>query len=310
MTGILCLDKPEGLTSFVAADRVKRRTGAAKAGHCGTLDPMATGVLPVLLGSATRFLPFLPTAPKRYTAVLKLGVRTDTLDRTGTVLETRPVTVDRAAVLAALDAFRGDIRQVPPMYSAVKKDGVRMYDLARKGMEVPRDPRPVTIFRLELLDGAPELMNHPLAEQEYVLDVTCSGGTYIRTLIDDLGAALGCGAVMTDLRRTAVGPFSEESAVSWEELNSEGETNLSARILPVDRFLQQYPDVAVTDKQAARFRNGGELFLDRLRLPEHAAPVDGELLYRIYGPDGAFLGLGVPDEEAGLMKIRRIFTGR
>ncbi|MBQ4459121.1 MAG: tRNA pseudouridine(55) synthase TruB [Clostridia bacterium] len=154
MTGIICLRKPEGVTSFQAVRKVRGITGEKKAGHCGTLDPEATGVLPVMLGGATRFLEFLPTTPKQYRAVMKLGVVTDTLDLTGTVLETRDVSAGREEILSALGRFRGDILQVPPMYSALKKDGVRLYDLARQGVEVEREARPVTIFELELLpDG-------------------------------------------------------------------------------------------------------------------------------------------------------------
>ena len=299
MTGIIIVDKPEGITSFRAVSRVRGIVGEKKAGHCGTLDPMAEGILPVMLGGATRFLEFLPTSPKKYRAGLKLGVRTDTLDITGTVLETNEVSVGAVELTAALEQFRGDILQIPPMYSAIKKDGVRMYDLARKGVEVERDARPVTIYGLDLISSNDE-------EHTYVLDIECSSGTYVRTLIDDLGTALGCGAVMTSLRRTAVGCFDAENAVTLEELETAaGADALSPILIPTDRVLSMYGAVRVTKAQGVRFRNGGELDLERMSVPEQES-----LLYRMYMPDGTFLGLGERDDAAGQMKIKRVFVGR
>ena len=195
LNGFICLNKPEGLTSFVAAAKVRRLTSAKKSGHTGTLDPMATGVLTVALGAATRFIELIPSHEKSYRAAFRLGETTDTLDITGKTLQTRPVTCDAFAVEAALDAFRGRILQVPPMYSALQKDGVRLYALARQGVEVERQPREVTISRLALTEADDDA-------HTYTIDVTCSAGTYIRSLISDLGEALGCGAVMTALQNS------------------------------------------------------------------------------------------------------------
>lgn len=306
MTGILCLWKPQDMTSFYAVKRVRSLTGEKKCGHCGTLDPMATGILPVMLGGATRFLDFLPTSPKSYRAALKLGITTDTLDLTGTVRSTRPVTAGREDVLRALEGFRGEILQVPPMYSAIKRDGVRMYDLARKGIEVERDARPVTIYSLELLPDGTDGTDP--GQGEYVLDVSCSGGTYIRTLIDDLGKALGCGAAMAALTRTAVGPFRPESAVTLEELEQLVQTDtVSERLLSVGDALEGYPSVSVTGAQAARFCNGGALALDRIRGVSDGP--DGSL-YRVLDPDRTFLGLGEVSLEEEALRVKRVLINR
>lgn len=307
MTGVICLNKPAGITSFQAVRKVRGITGEKKAGHCGTLDPEATGVLPVMLGGSTRFLEFLPTTPKEYRATLKLGVRTDTLDLTGNVLETRDVTVGREDLEAVLPQFTGDILQVPPMYSALKKDGVRLYDLARQGVEVEREPRPVTVYSLELLPDGTDGTDP--AKGEYVLNVSCSGGTYIRTLIDDLGEALGCGAAMAALLRTRVGVFRLEDAVTPEELEEARDRGeLSTCLMPLEDALTFLGSVTVTEAQATRFRNGGELALDRLR-EQDTLPEDGTLL-RVLSQEPAFLGLGEVDRSSGSLLVKRVFVSR
>ena len=201
MDGILCLDKPDTMTSFACCAVLRRLVGEKKAGHTGTLDPMATGVLPVLFGRATRAIPFLPVQDKRYTATLTFGYRSDTLDIWGKVEATGAPVPSPRAVEAALPAFRGEIRQVPPMMSALKRDGVRLYDLARRGIEVEREARPVTVRRLDILEYDP-------GKGILTLDCACSKGTYIRVICDDLGRLLGCGAVMSGLRRTEAAGFS------------------------------------------------------------------------------------------------------
>ncbi len=307
MTGIICLRKSAEMTSFQAVRIARAIAGEKKAGHCGTLDPMATGVLPVMLGGATRFLEFLPTTPKTYRATLKLGIRTDTLDGTGTVLETRDVTVGREEILAAMHAFRGEILQVPPMYSALKKDGVRMYELARQGVEVEREARPVTIYGLELLPDGTDGTDPK--NGEYVLEVSCSGGTYIRSLIDDLGAALGCGAAMTALERTKVGVFTLENAVTLEELEQARDAGrLDDCLTPVDRALSFLEPVGVTGPQAVRFQNGGALALSRIHSRKEGFP-DGAL-FRIYDPTQRFLGLGEVSLAEDELKVRRVFVDR
>lgn len=295
MTGIICLDKQEHMTSFSAVARARRITGEKKAGHAGTLDPMATGVLPVLLGGTTRFMEFLPVHDKGYCARIQLGMTTDTLDTTGTVLTRSGVRVSKAQVERALAAFRGDILQVPPMYSALSKNGVRLYELARRGEEVERQARPVTIYRLELteFDGQ---------TQECTLNVLCSKGTYIRSLADDLGRMLGCGAVMSGLRRTYAAGFSLEDCVTLDTLSELAQQGkLSQCMIPLERALAAYPSLSVTQAQAVRFANGGALDADRLRFAEKR---DG--LYRVYSPGRRFLGLGELPVDGDELKVRRV----
>lgn len=297
MTGFICLYKPEGMTSFSAVARVRRIVGEKKAGHCGTLDPMATGVLPIMLGGATRFLDFLPNSNKRYTAVMKLGITTDTLDITGTVIENKPVEASYEMVCEAADSFVGDIMQVPPMYSAIKKDGVRMYELARKGIEVDREARPVKILSAEV--------KRTSEKNEYILDVECSSGTYIRTLIDDIGKKLGCGAVMTKLERTLSSGFSIENAVTLEELEKLAESgDIESVLIPVSTALSEYDEIRVTEAQARRFSNGGELDLDRIR---HCKANE---LYRVISPEDKFLGLGYADAQLRSLTVKRVYVGR
>lgn len=304
MTGIVVLDKPEGMTSFATVKKVRWCFGEKKAGHCGTLDPMATGVLPIMLGGATKFLDYLPDEGKCYTAGFRLGLRTNTLDITGDVLEEHTVTCSHDEVKQALEPFRGEILQVPPMYSALKKDGVRLYELARKGQEVEREARPVTIRSLELL---PQTGENP---DEYFLTVSCSKGTYIRTLIDDIGSALGCGAVMTSLRRTASCGFSIEEAVTLEELEqAREEDSLEKYLVPLDRALSRYPAVGITPKQSVRFSNGGALDLERVYAFRKGPPEDGSV-YRVYSNNREFLGLGETDRETGSLSVKRIFVRR
>ncbi len=290
MNGILCLDKPQEMTSFVACACVRRALGIKKAGHAGTLDPMATGVLPVLCGNATRVLDFLPSHDKRYLVTVRFGMVSDTADIWGQVEETHRPLPTREALEAALVPFRGDILQVPPMMSALKKDGVRLYELARRGIEIEREARPVTVHRLDLLsfDG-----------DTAVLDCECSKGTYMRSICADVGKALGCGAVMSDLRRTLAAGFSLDDCLTLDVLREKAISgDIAKHILPVDRVLADYPAVTVTAAQANRFQNGGALALDRL----HTA-VSG--VTRVYTPDGAFIGLGRPKEDE--LAIARLF---
>ena len=284
MTSLLLLDKPSSITSFSAVARARRILNEKKAGHTGTLDPMATGVLPILLGPATRFSEFLPSHDKAYVAGFRLGVRTDTLDITGTILEKRPVHVTREEIEAALAQFRGKIMQVPPMYSAKSQGGQRLYELARQGIEVEREARAVEIYRLELA-GEAELY------------AECSAGTYIRSLIDDLGQALGCGACMTSLRRTKANGYGIERCVTIEQL----EQGSAAGFVSIDEALSAYPAAHVTPAQATRFRNGGALDLARLQIQN---PAEGTL-HRVYGDD-IFLGLG--RVQGGELAIARLLT--
>jgi len=284
MTSLLLLDKPSGITSFSAVARARRILGIKKAGHTGTLDPMATGVLPILLGGATRFSEFLPSHDKAYLAGFRLGVRTDTLDITGTILEERPVNVTRDEIEAALTQFRGKIMQIPPMYSAKSRDGRRLYELARQGIEVEREARPVEVYRLELVDDAS-------------IYVECSAGTYIRSLIDDAGRVLGCGACMASLRRTQANGCDISRCVTLEQL----EQGSVAGLIPLDEALSAYPAAHISPAQAVRFRNGGALDLARLQIQN---PAEASL-HRVYGND-EFLGLG--RVQGGELAIARLLV--
>lgn len=292
MTGIICLDKPRDMSSFMAVKRASRLLGVKKAGHTGTLDPMATGVLVIMLGHCTRFIELLPEHRKSYTARVKLGITTDTLDITGEVLSKSDVNVTFEQLLSASEQFKGEILQTPPMYSALKKDGERLYDLARKGIEIEREQRKITIEKLEIYD---------FDGVEFSMNVTCSAGTYIRSLCDDIGKALGCGAVMTELRRTEANGFSIENAVTLEELETlVSENNADSIITSVEKALLGYPEITVTKPQANRFHNGGALDYERL----HGDYPVG--IYRVYSPEKVLLGLGEIKAEKGDLEVRRV----
>ncbi len=292
MTGIICLDKPCDMTSFMAVKKVSRILGVKKAGHTGTLDPMATGVLVIMLGHCTRFIELLPEHRKSYSARVKLGLTTDTLDITGEVLSENPVNVTEEQLLQVVEAFKGEISQVPPMYSAIKKDGERLYDLARKGIEIERESRQITIEKLKIYD---------FDGTEFSMDVTCSAGTYIRSLCDDIGKDLGCGAVMTSLRRTEANGFSIENAVTLEELEKlVSEKAEQSVITSVEKALMSYPEITVTSPQANRFSNGGELGYERLH-GDYSVGV-----YRVYSPQRKLLGLGEILTEKGDLTVRRV----
>lgn len=292
MTGIICLDKPRDMTSFMAVKKASRLLGVKKAGHTGTLDPMATGVLVIMLGHTTRFIELLPEHRKSYTARVKLGITTDTLDITGEVLSENPVNVTKEQLLSVAENFKGEILQTPPMYSALKKDGERLYDLARKGIEIEREQRKITIEKLEIYD---------FDGIEFSMDVTCSAGTYIRSLCDDIGSSLGCGAVMTELRRTSANGFSIENAVTLEELEQlVSENKTDTVITSVEKALISYPEITVTNPQANRFHNGGALDYARLH---GEFPVG---IHRVYSPDRKLLGLGEIKEEKGDLNVRRV----
>ncbi len=294
MTGFVFLNKDEGMTSFFAASRLRRLFSTKKVGHTGTLDPMATGVLPVAVGGATRFIDFIPDSDKSYRARFLLGKTTDTLDITGQVLTESEVNVKREDIEKILPEFRGEIFQVPPMYSALKKDGVRLYDLARQGIEVEREKRQITVYSLELTDYE--------GENEFEIEVSCSKGTYIRTLIDDIGRMLGCGAVMTKLERTAANGVDIADCITLDELTALFEKGeISASLHKVDRLLP-YDIIKVTDNQAKRFANGGELDCERLKVDVNPG------LYRVYSRDDRFLGLGEITDEKTQLKVKRVYV--
>ena len=295
MNGFLCFYKREGITSFGALAEIRRCTGEKKLGHCGTLDPMATGVLPVAFGRAAKFIEWLPDDTKEYVAAFQLGVRTDTLDRTGTVLSQAAVQVSEAQVQKALTAFVGEGEQIPPMFSAVSKNGVRLYELARQGIVTEREARKIRIDEIDFLGR--------VAEHTYRMRVKCKKGVYIRSLIGDLGDALGCGAVMTALERTASNGFALPQALTIEQVRERAENgSLDSCLIPVDKALAAYPVLTVTAAQSKRFRNGGCLDVNRLSVPK---PAGG---YRVYDPDGLFLGMGALDTEAEVLQAKKLFV--
>lgn len=283
MTGIVIVDKPAGWTSQDVTARLRRVFGTRRIGHGGTLDPMATGVLPVFVGRATRGVEFFEHADKTYEAVLRLGTVTDTQDSTGTVLEKRPAAVTEAEFRDVLPKFTGKIAQIPPMYSAIKVDGKKLYELARAGKEVERKPREITIFSLELLEFSGETAK---------IRVHCSKGTYIRTLCHDIGAALGCGACMETLRRTAAGEYTLADSVELDTLlNAERPEDY---LRDVDTLFRQYPAVTLTEKQTLRCRNGNSF---SIALPEGS--------YRAYDGQGTFLMLA--KVRGGIMETVKSF---
>ena len=283
MDGIVIVDKPRDWTSQDVVSKLRGVFQTRRIGHGGTLDPMATGVLPVFVGRATRGVEFFEHAVKTYEAVVRLGVITNTEDITGEVLENRTVNVSKEAFLSCLEDFRGEIQQIPPMYSALKINGQKLCDLARKGKEVARKPRTITIHKLECLSFEGETAR---------LLVTCSKGTYIRTLCKDIGEALGCGGCMEQLRRVGAGAYTIEEAVPLAKLVASDDPGQYLR--PVDSMFTQYGAVTLTEKQALRCRNGNSFTID---LPEGT--------YRAYDEAGAFLMLAKVD--SGVMSTIKSF---
>ena len=283
MNGIVIVDKPQGWTSQDVTARLRRVFNTRRIGHGGTLDPMATGVLPVFVGRATRGVEFFEHAEKVYETVLKPGLTTDTEDITGTVLTKKEVQVTSGMVEAVLPQFRGEIQQIPPMYSALKVNGRKLYDLARKGVEVERKPRPITIHELTLLG---------VDEAGIRLRVHCSKGTYIRTLCKDIGDALGCGGCMAALRRVKAGEYTEAEAIPLQELL---ETEKPASYLRgVDTMFRDREAVTLTPKQEQRCRNGNAFSVGL---------ADGT--YRAYAKNGEFLALS--KVESGVMSTIKSF---
>ena len=287
MNGLLIVDKPAGWTSHDVVGKVRRLAEQRRVGHAGTLDPMATGVLVVLLGRATRAASYAEAQVKGYSAHIRFGLTTDTLDTEGNVLTETHIVPQLSDIEAVLDRFRGQIEQIPPMYSAIKIGGKKLYEIARAGGEVERKARAVNITRLGC--------SGPLADGDFVLDVECSKGTYIRSLCADIGEALGCGACMSALRRTYSGPFSAGEAYSLEEIERSGVENF---LLPVDMLFSDRPALTLTSERDEKaVRNGSEL-----RAPEGAPK--GEV--RVYASDGEFLMLGAV-ENGALRTIKSFF---
>ena len=284
MNGIVIVDKPAGWTSQDVAARLRGVFHERRIGHGGTLDPMATGVLPIFVGRATRAVEFFEHAEKEYVAGLRLGVQTDTQDLTGEIVAQRPVSVTREQVQAALEGFLGVQEQLPPMYSAVKIGGKKLYELARQGKTVERKPRQIELLELELLSGE---------NADWQFRVRCSKGTYVRTLCHDIGQALGCGGCMSSLRRTKAGGYGLDRAVTMEEIISMDDP--VACLLPVDSVFDWLPRVTVHENQLRAIYNGAAVKASGL--------ADGS--YRVYAPDGTFLMVGLA--EGGTLKTVKSF---
>jgi|LSQX01.2.fsa_nt_gb tRNA pseudouridine55 synthase len=293
MDGFINLYKESGKSSFGAISPLRRIFNEKKIGHTGTLDPMAEGVLPVTLGRASKFINLLPENEKEYIAKFIFGKRTDTLDITGKIIEEFKYIPPTDDLMNILPEFMGEISQIPPMYSALKKDGVRLYDLARKGLEIERESRKVKVFNIEFLE------EH---NGEYQIKVRCSAGTYIRSLIDDVGMKLGSGAVMTGLIRTESNGFTVENSYTLSEIENlvnQGKTDKV--LIPVEKMMSIYPSVSVTQRQMVRFINGGGLLLERIiNIPENNG------LLRVYSND-EFLGVGeIADKELKVKVLYKI----
>jgi tRNA pseudouridine55 synthase len=296
MDGILNINKPWGKTSFSIVSLVRRLSGERRVGHAGTLDPAATGVLPVCLGQGTRVVEFLMEAPKSYRAEIELGVATDSQDATGTVISRGdPSGVTKEKLLEALDSFRGLIEQTPPMYSAVKRDGKPLYQLARSGITVKRQSRKRWVYRLELIAWQP-----PLA----TIEVECGRGTYIRALADDLGKLLGCGAMLKELTRLSCGIFNIEDAVSLPQLEAAFRHGYWEQLLyPIDSVLGEWPAIVLDGAAEEAMKNGRPLSLEGVDLPP-----TGEGRCRAYGRDGSFLGTLGFDAEKGQWRPEKVLT--
>lgn len=291
VSGVLLLDKPTGISSNHALQAVKRLFRAEKAGHAGTLDPLASGLLPILLGDATRFSGYLLDAPKCYEAKIQLGATTTTGDAEGEILERKPVNISGGQLDAALRGFLGRQTQIPPMYSALKREGTPLYVLARRGETVERAPRAIDIASLDLLSfEAPRLS----------VRVACSKGTYIRTLAEDIGGVLGCGAHLYGLRRTATGSFQIDDAVSLDRLDALTEIERDGQLRPPDAIVSQFPAVQLDEPTEIRFCQG-----QSVALPDAPGTV-----CRVYGHGGRFLGLGERSEAGRLAPKRLLGEGR
>ena len=288
--GVLLLDKPYAMTSNAALQTARCLLNAQKAGHTGTLDPLASGLLALTFGEATKFSADLLHADKSYIAGIKLGQKTTTGDLEGDFLQTRPVRVNRADIEKTLNAFRGDILQVPPMFSALKRDGKTLYDLAREGVSIEREARSVRIEKLEILEFADELLT---------VEVTCSKGTYIRVLAEDIGEALGCGAHLASLRRTKVGALSLEDAVTLQALETMSVDERLATLKPLDALMQTLPAVHLSENDRVRFCHGQRLALGLPSCPR----------VRVYGPDEQMVGTARVNER-GVLEPERLIANK
>lgn len=292
MNGIICVNKPQDFTSFDVIAKLRGILRIKRLGHGGTLDPMATGVLPVFVGTATKACDIMPDNSKSYLASFRLGQTSDTQDITGEILSSSDMAVGYDMLNDVLPCFRGKIMQLPPMYSAVQVNGQRLYDLARQGIEVERTPREIEISSLSLVDYDEE-------KREGVLEIGCSKGTYIRTIINDIGEKLGCGGIMTSLVRTSSGGFTLNDCFTFDEIqNARDEERLEELILPIERVFEKLPKIRLGEAQSRMYRNGVKLDLERVRDVRDEADT-----YAVYAHEVGFIGTAVADRENGVLRI-------
>ncbi|MFU0823877.1 tRNA pseudouridine(55) synthase TruB [Clostridium sp.] len=286
MDGVLNIYKPVGMTSFDVVKAVRKLTKIKKVGHTGTLDPLASGVLPICIGKATKIVNYIMNDFKIYECKLKLGITTDTYDREGKIITTDEVTISEEDIISSINSFKGNILQVPPMYSAIKVNGKKLYELARNGIEIQRNARPITIYDIDILG-----ISIPYVS----FRVKCSKGTYIRSLCYDIGKKLGCGAAMWSLERIQSGKFNKENALFLEDLK---ETNLNEHIIPIDMVLNNYDKVKVNSNVEKLLRNGVRVGDRRL-----LNSIQLNKLYRIYTYDEKFLGIGLRNSDGLKLEI-------
>ncbi len=297
LNGIIPVNKPEGFTSFDVIAKMRGILRMKRLGHSGTLDPMATGVLPVFCGNATKAVSIIPHTGKSYTAGFRLGIVTDTQDITGKILSEQTPCVTLKDLESALENFRGEISQIPPMYSAVSVGGKRLYELARKGIEVEREARKITVSALEIAE-----YDEKTAEGK--LNISCSGGTYVRTIIHDIGQALGCGGAMTSLVRTCSNGFSLDECVTLEQLESLRDSGeLEKAVISSERLFTSLPEIRLNEMKTKMYKNGVKLHLDKLK------GFDGSEQYRIYSDKNQFLGLACADIENNELRVLKNLYG-
>lgn len=295
MNGIICINKPQQYTSFDVVARIRGMSKTKRVGHSGTLDPLATGVLPIFIGNATKACDVLKTDDKSYFATFQFGITTNTLDISGEITQTRESHVCKADVLKLLPKFMGDIEQIPPMFSAVRVGGQRLYDLARQGREIDREPRLVTIFSLDLLEFDEK-------SQTGRLFIECSKGTYIRTIISDLGELLNVGGIMTALCRSSACGFTLDDCVTLDQVQEFTKNgDLEGHLLEVDRMFVHLPMIELDETQSRKFKNGVKLDLNRLEYS------DIETFHRVYDSDSMFIGLASLDKEDMELVIEKMF---
>lgn len=292
MNGILCVNKPQDFTSFDVVAKLRGILGMKRLGHAGTLDPMATGVLPVFVGNATKACDIMPDNFKSYRAGFKMGQTSDSQDITGKVLTTSDKIISIDDINAVLPDFEGKIMQLPPMYSAVQVNGKRLYDLARQGIEVERQPREIEIRKLNVLEYDADI-------QEGIMEIDCGKGTYIRTIIHDIGQKLGCGGIMTSLVRTYASGFTLNDCYTFEQIQqARDENNLESLILPIERIFNTLPKPRLNEHQTKLYKNGVKLNLEKIH-----NIIEGCELYSLYGFDGMFIGTAVADFENAVLRI-------